>query len=62
MSRFFALALVATSLIDPVAIAEFTYPHSGTGVPWLEAVMSTAASPSSETDPSVATDVDVIRD
>ena len=56
------LACVATSPIVPVARPDRTYPHSGIGVPSLAAVMSTAASPSSDTEPSEATEVVVMRD
>ena len=38
-----------------------TEPPSGIGVPFVDGVMSTAACPRSDTDPSVATDWSVMR-
>ena len=38
-----------------------TYPPSGIGVPFDAAVMSRAPSPSSDTEPSVAADLSVMR-
>ena len=48
------MAASAAVASDPGAAPLGTYPHSGTGVPLLSGVMSTAASPSSEIDPSDA--------
>ena len=62
VSSMATLARVATSPIVPVAAPDRTYPHSGMGVPALAAVMSTAASPSNDTEPSEASDVVVMRD
>jgi hypothetical protein len=54
-------AFSATSESCAFGRAGRTYPHSGSGVPSTEGVMSTALVPSSDTEPSTAVERSVIR-
>src|SRR5689334_3233308 len=53
-------ALLATSDNCAGGLAAGTYPYSGIGVPSVDGAMSTAPSPSSDTDPSTAVEWSVI--